>query len=78
MTHAITYLPQVDQVLVLQDGRLLDRGNYHNFVASAGELAQMVLQHHKDEDEETKDGTNSCLINFYDNNVIVNSNFSFI
>lgn len=51
MTHAVTYLPQVDQVMVMRDGRLVERGSYSQLVAAAeGEFAQLVLQYLHDMD----------------------------
>ncbi|XP_069173762.1 ATP-binding cassette sub-family C member 3 isoform X2 [Procambarus clarkii] len=52
VTHALTFLPQVDTVLVMRDGRLVEKGAYTQLVASGGEFAQFILQHFSSMDNE--------------------------
>nr|CAD7258418.1 unnamed protein product [Timema shepardi] len=45
VTHGITYLPKVDMILVLKDGKVLERGTYRELVQSRGAFADFLDQH---------------------------------
>nr|CAD7440049.1 unnamed protein product [Timema bartmani] len=45
VTHSITYLPKVDMILVLKDGKVLERGTYKELVQSRGAFADFLDQH---------------------------------
>nr|CAD7428321.1 unnamed protein product [Timema monikensis] len=45
VTHSITYLPKVDMILVLKDGKVLERGTYRELVQSRGAFADFLDQH---------------------------------
>ncbi|CAG2060181.1 unnamed protein product [Timema podura] len=45
VTHGITYLPKVDMILVLKDGKVLERGTYKELVQSRGAFADFLDQH---------------------------------
>ncbi|KAI8384080.1 multi drug resistance-associated protein MRP [Blakeslea trispora] len=44
VTHAITYLSQADQVIMLRDGRIESQGTYNNLMTQEGSLYQLVKE----------------------------------
>ncbi|KAG5890605.1 hypothetical protein JTB14_005118 [Gonioctena quinquepunctata] len=52
VTHAITYLPQVDKILVLKNGEVSESGTYQELLDRKGAFAEFLLQHIS-EDAET-------------------------
>lgn len=61
VTHAVTFLPQVDDVVVVKDGRLVERGSYTSLLASEGNFAKFVVQHMKELSEEEADEGNVLI-----------------
>ncbi|XP_047481887.1 multidrug resistance-associated protein 1-like isoform X2 [Penaeus chinensis] len=56
VTHSVTFLPCVDEVIVMRDGRVVERGSYPDLVAKQGDFANFVLQHISEaNDEEEKE-----------------------
>ncbi|XP_069971268.1 multidrug resistance-associated protein 1 [Penaeus vannamei] len=57
VTHAVTFLPRVDEVIVIKDGQMLEKGTYTNLVAKQGDFASYVLRHQNEnaEDKSEKD-----------------------
>ncbi|XP_063864017.1 ATP-binding cassette sub-family C member 3-like isoform X2 [Scylla paramamosain] len=55
VTHAVTFLPQVDEVVVVAEGRVTERGTYASLLASEGSFAKFMVQHIKELDEEEAD-----------------------
>ncbi|XP_042233575.1 multidrug resistance-associated protein 1-like isoform X2 [Homarus americanus] len=56
VTHSVTVLPQVDYVVVMKDGRMVEKGTYDQLVSSGGEFAQFIVQHLNDMgDEDVKE-----------------------
>ncbi|XP_068210698.1 multidrug resistance-associated protein 1-like [Palaemon carinicauda] len=45
VTHAIWVLPQVDEIFVVQDGSVVERGTYKELLSHEGNFAQFLLQH---------------------------------
>lgn len=56
MTHGIHWLPMVDTVVVLVDGRISEIGSYEELLSHEGAFAQFLNSYFteevKDEDEE--------------------------
>ena len=53
VTHSLTYLPNVDRIFVLKNGRISESGNYDALMANDGAFAEYVrtyLQEHADND----------------------------
>lgn len=55
VTHGITYLPQVDHIVVLKDGQVSEEGTYKELLAKKGAFADFLVQHigkddHQDEE----------------------------
>lgn len=59
ITHAIWVLPQVDEIFVVEDGRVVERGTYNKLLSEGGKFAQFLLQHitssAEDEEEELEE-----------------------
>ncbi|XP_077285787.1 multidrug resistance-associated protein 1-like [Arctopsyche grandis] len=45
VTHGITYLPEVDSIIVLKDGYITETGTYKELLAKKGAFAEFLLQH---------------------------------
>lgn len=57
MTHAVTFLPRVDEVIVLKDGQMVEKGSYNELVAKQGDFANFVQRHqNEDAEEDTESG----------------------
>ena len=38
VTHSAKYLPKMDRIFVMKDGRISEQGNYHELLATGGEF----------------------------------------
>lgn len=54
VTHGITFLPEVDLIVVLKDGTVSETGTYKELLAKKGAFADFLLQHLQE--ESTEDG----------------------
>lgn len=45
VTHAITYLPQTDQVAVIKDGYVSENGSYKELLAKKGDFSEFMLHY---------------------------------
>lgn len=45
VTHGITYLPEVDHIIVLKDGEVSEFGTYKQLLEKKGAFADFLLQH---------------------------------
>ncbi|CAN7993271.1 unnamed protein product [Ixodes pacificus] len=52
VTHGISYLPQVDHILVLKDGRVEEQGSYKELLSQKGAFAEVLLQFLREESQE--------------------------
>ncbi|KAL0104446.1 hypothetical protein PUN28_017289 [Cardiocondyla obscurior] len=56
VTHSITYLPEVDNIIVLKDGEITESGTYKQLLEKKGAFAEFLVQHlqevHVDEGSE--------------------------
>lgn len=48
VTHGITFLPEVDQIVVLKDGEVTEMGTYKELLEKKGAFADFLLQHLQD------------------------------
>ena len=55
MTHGISFLPQVDQIIVMKDGRISEIGTYEQLLASKGAFADFLIEQLQDQREEDFD-----------------------
>ena len=51
VTNAISYLPQVDLILVLKDGQISEQGSYEELISHQGPFADFVATYLKEADE---------------------------
>ncbi len=57
VTHAVTYLPKTDHIIVMQHGRVSEQGTYKELLAKQGDFAQFLLEHIMEgEDEMAAEG----------------------
>ena len=45
VTHGIGYLPQVDDIIVLKDGRISEQGTYQELLKKKGDFAEFLLEY---------------------------------
>ncbi|KAJ3514870.1 hypothetical protein NLJ89_g2120 [Agrocybe chaxingu] len=55
VTHALHFLPQVDYIYVIDDGRIAERGTYPELMAKGGEFSLFVTEFGSSEDEEDRE-----------------------
>jgi ATP-binding cassette subfamily C (CFTR/MRP) protein 1 len=55
VTHGITYLPEVDMIVVLKDGEVTELGTYKQLLEKKGAFAEFLIQHLQEIDVD--DGT---------------------
>uniref|UniRef100_A0A1B6EGY9 ABC-type glutathione-S-conjugate transporter n=1 Tax=Clastoptera arizonana TaxID=38151 RepID=A0A1B6EGY9_9HEMI len=54
VTHSITFLPEVDLILVMKDGTVSESGTYKELLAKKGAFSDFLIQHLQEVDEETE------------------------
>ena len=52
VTHGVTYLPKVDQIIVMKEGKVSEQGSYENLVSQKGEFANFLLEYMTEMGEE--------------------------
>nr|CAD7198501.1 unnamed protein product [Timema douglasi] len=45
VTHSVTYLPEVDLIVVLKDGEVTEKGTYKELLEKKGAFADFLMQH---------------------------------
>lgn len=55
VTHALHFLPQVDYIYALVDGRIAERGTYAELMRGSGEFARFVHEFGSKEEEEERE-----------------------
>ena len=55
MTHGISYLPQMDQIVVLKDGKISEIGTYEQLLSSRGAFADFLIEQLQKEEENMND-----------------------
>ncbi|CAG9761169.1 unnamed protein product [Ceutorhynchus assimilis] len=65
VTHAITYLPQTDKIIVLKEGKASESGSYQELLEKKGAFAEFLMHHITEEieDEEELDELEKQLCN---------------
>ncbi|KAF8813301.1 ABC transporter [Phlegmacium glaucopus] len=54
VTHALHFLPQVDYIYVVADGRLAEQGTYSDLMSQGGEFAKLITEFGSKEEEDQK------------------------
>lgn len=57
MTHGIHFLPQVDYIVVVVDGRISEMGSYQELLQQNGSFAEFLRNYAPDEDIEEDEPT---------------------
>ena len=53
VTHAVTFLPKMDKIIVLKKGVVSESGSYKELLAQKGDFAEFLVQHLSDQGEES-------------------------
>ena len=62
VTHGVSYLPQMDNILVMKDGAITENGSYSELLAQKGAFAEFLVQYLSEKKEEELDpGTETEL-----------------
>ncbi|CAH1795308.1 unnamed protein product [Owenia fusiformis] len=63
VTHGISYLPHVDQILVMNDGRISEQGSYTELLNNNGAFADFLRVYiNENEDEEDEDADQLAML----------------
>ena len=62
MTHGITFLSQVDNILVMIDGRVSETGSYQDLLRQNGAFAEFLRNYSLEDIIEDDDGTSTLLV----------------
>lgn len=55
VTHGITYLPDVDEILVIKDGEISETGNLNELLEKQGDFAEFLIEHLQEANENEND-----------------------
>ncbi|TFY77333.1 hypothetical protein EWM64_g6678 [Hericium alpestre] len=55
VTHALHFLPQVDYIYTLVDGRIAERGTYAELMANSGEFARFINEFVSEEEQDARE-----------------------
>ena len=55
VTHGVSYLPQMDNILVMKDGTITENGSYNELLAQKGAFAEFLVQYLSEKKEEELD-----------------------
>jgi len=55
VTHALHFLPQVDYIYTIADGRMMERGTYAELMANDGVFSEFLKEFGSKREEETED-----------------------
>jgi ATP-binding cassette, subfamily C (CFTR/MRP), member 1 len=59
VTHGITYLPDVDNIIVLKEGEVSEVGTYQELIAKKGAFAEFLLQHLQEREDDSEGRNNN-------------------
>lgn len=62
VTHGIQYLPNVDDIIVLKDGEISERGTYKELLAKRGAFAEFLRQHLETADDDIDELEDATLL----------------
>ena len=57
VTHSAKYLPQMDRIIVMKDGRISEHGNYQELLSAGGAFADFLVQYLTNEEENEDNGS---------------------
>lgn len=56
MTHSITYLAEVDYVIVMKNGMITENGTYEELLSRRGDFADFINNHSVEEEPANLEG----------------------
>ena len=56
VTHGITFLPEVDMIVVLKDGAISEVGTYRELLDKKGAFSEFLISHLQEIDNEELEG----------------------
>ena len=56
VTHAISYLPLMDNIIVMKDGSISEIGTYQELLNNKGEFADFLIEQLQNSEEESEEG----------------------
>lgn len=62
VTHGISFLPQVDHIVVLVDGKISEMGSYQDLLKQNKAFAEFLRNYALDEDIEEDEPTSTVLL----------------
>ena len=66
VTHSVTYLPEVDNIVVMKDGKISEIGSYKELLENRGEFADFLAQYLLTGIDKLKFQRNFCnLMDFF-------------
>lgn len=54
VTHSLTYLSQVDNIVVLKNGAIVESGSYTDLLNNKGDFADLISQYHHDQAKQER------------------------
>ena len=67
MTNALSFLPQCDQIVVLDEGRITEVGSYSELIDNDGSFAEFIRTYTSTEGDEEEDPSNYTEIDLNTN-----------
>lgn len=65
VTNSLSYLPQVDQIIYLENGSICDKGKYHDLINQKGKFSHFMKTYLVDKDKNVENiGKNYVIINY--------------
>ena len=55
VTHSITYLPQTDLIIVLNEGQISELGTYSELVKIQGKFSELMETYQQDDNSDESD-----------------------
>jgi ATP-binding cassette subfamily C (CFTR/MRP) protein 1 len=56
VTHGISFLPQVDQIVVMKEGKISEMGNYDQLMSNKGAFAEFLIEQLQQQENFDEDG----------------------
>lgn len=61
VTHSITYLPLVDQIVVVKDGEISEKGNYKELIQNKGAFSEFIMEQLQDSGSNLEEPENEDI-----------------
>lgn len=71
MTHGVSFLPYVDEIVVLVDGTVSEVGSYSSLRASKGSFSEFLDMYAKEDDNEAQEQSGVSIF-LHSDEIIIN------